>query len=136
MATAEINYLGQLRTEVTHLRSKTSFKTDAPVDNQGKGEFISPTDLVAAALGACMQTIVGIYCQERNLDFKGCSIEVTKIMGERPRRIVELHLSLNFKGNVWDEKTKKGVRAAAEACPVAKSIHPEIKLAYLYSFDD
>jgi uncharacterized OsmC-like protein len=136
MATVEINYLGQLRTEVTHLRSKTTFKTDAPIDNQGKGEFISPTDLIAAALGACMQTIVGIYCQERSLDFHACSIEVTKIMTDSPRRISELQVSLNFKGNSWDEKTRRGAQAAAEACPVAKSIHPDIKLVYTYSFDE
>jgi uncharacterized OsmC-like protein len=136
MATAEIKYLGQLRTEVTHLQSKTTFKTDAPTDNQGKGEFISPTDLIAAALGACMQTIVGIYCQERNLTLNNCIIEVTKIMGSNPRRIVELHVNLDFRGNSWDEKTKRGVRVAAESCPVAQSIHPEILLVYEYSFDD
>lgn len=136
MATADIKYLGQLRTEVTHIRSQTTLTTDAPIDNQGKGMFISPTDLVAAALGACMQTIVGIYCQGKNLSFDTCNIEVTKIMGDSPRRIAALHLELDFRGNNWDEKTKRGVRVAAESCPVAKSIHPEIRLVYEYRFDD
>ena len=135
MATAEIKYLGQLRTEITHVRSNTSFKTDAPIDNQGKGEFISPTDLIAAALGACMQTIVGIYCQERKIPLDACHVEVTKIMTDNPRRIAALHLNLDFRGNTWDDKTIKGVKAAAEACPVTKSIHPNIELVYNYLFD-
>lgn len=134
MTTAEIKYLGELRTEIKHSRSQTKFTTDAPVDNKGKGEYISPTDLVAAALGACMQTIVGIYCQERDIAFNSCRIEVTKIMGDKPRRISELQLNMDFSGNKWDEKIQRGIRAAAEACPVAKSIHPDIVLTYSYNF--
>lgn len=134
MKTAEINYLGQLRTEVEHIRSNTFFKTDAPVDNKGKGEFISPTDLVAAALASCMQTIIGIYCQERSLSFEHCKIEVTKVMTDNPRRIAELILDIDLRGNPWDQKTISSVKAAAESCPVAKSIHPDIKLVYNYAF--
>lgn len=134
MATVEINYLGELRTEITHIRSNTSFKTDAPIDNKGKGEFISPTDMVAAALGACMETIVGIYCQERDIEIRRMNVVVTKIMSDQPRRISELHVKLDFKGNAWDEKIQRSVRAAAEACPVAKSIHPDIKLKFEYVF--
>jgi uncharacterized OsmC-like protein len=134
MITAEITYLGELRTEIKHTRSQTKFTTDAPVDNKGKGEYISPTDLVAAALGACMQTIVGIYCKERQIPFNSCKIEVTKIMGDKPRRITELHLNVYFSGNEWDEKTQRAIRAAAESCPVAKSIHPDIILKYNYIF--
>jgi uncharacterized OsmC-like protein len=135
MATAEIVYLGNLRTEVTHVQSNTKFYTDAPLDNKGRGAFISPTDLVAAALGGCMETIVGIYCQEREIRFEFCTVQVTKIMGSAPRRITELHVLLNFVGNKWDNKVQKGVKAAAEACPVAKSIHPDILLKFDYRFD-
>jgi len=130
MATAEIKYLGRLRTEVRHMRSNTTFNTDAPLDNQGQGAFISPTDMIAASLGACMQTIVGIYCQERQIKYEQAKISVTKIMGDKPRRIVRLELTLDFSGNNWDERIQKGIRAAAEACPVAKSIHPDIELVY------
>jgi putative redox protein len=134
MATAKIEYLGSLRTEITHLQSGTSFSTDAPLDNKGKGEFISPTDLVAAALGACMQTIVGIYCQERQIPMNHCIIEVSKTMASGPRRISALDVQVDFRGNDWNEQQIKGIIAAAEACPVAKSIHPEIELCFRYDY--
>lgn len=134
MKTAEIKYLGGLRTEVRHLKSNTAFNTDAPLDNMGRGSFISPSDMIAASLGSCMQTIVGIYCQEREINFENATILVNKVMGDKPRRIIRLELNLNFSGNDWDERTQRGVRAAAEACPVAKSIHPDIELVYSYQF--
>ncbi len=136
MATAEIRYLGELRTEITHLRSQTSFNTDAPLDNKGRGEFISPTDMVAAAMGACMETIVGIYCQEHDLPFHHAKITVIKIMADKPRRISALELHLDFSGNGWNEKTRRAVKAAAEACPVAKSIHPDIAIKFDYNFGE
>jgi uncharacterized OsmC-like protein len=132
MATAKIEYLGSLRTKITHVKSGTSMTTDAPTDNQGKGEFISPTDMVAAALGACMETIIGIYCQERDIPFNHCNIEVTKIMASAPRRISELDVHVDLRNNNWNEKQIKGIIAAAEACPVAKSIHPDIVVRFEY----
>jgi uncharacterized OsmC-like protein len=132
MATAKIEYLGSLRTEITHLQSGTSFSTDAPIDNKGKGEFISPTDLVAAALGACMETIVGIYCQERQIFLNHCTIEVSKTMASGPRRISALDVQVDFRGNDWNDQQIKGIIAAAEACPVAKSIHPDIVVRFEY----
>jgi putative redox protein len=132
MTTAKIEYLGSLRTKITHVKSGTSMTTDAPVDNQGKGEFISPTDMVAAALGACMQTIIGIYCQERDIPFHHCTIEITKIMASAPRRISELDVHIDLRNNNFNEKQIKGVIAAAEACPVAKSIHPDIVVKFHY----
>jgi uncharacterized OsmC-like protein len=132
MATAKIEYLGSLRTEITHLQSGTSFSTDAPIDNKGKGEFISPTDLVAAALGACMETIVGIYCQERQISLNHCTIEVSKTMASGPRRISALDVQVDFRGNDWNDQQIKGIIAAAEACPVAKSIHPDIVVRFEY----
>jgi putative redox protein len=132
MATAKIEYLGSLRTKITHIKSGTNMTTDAPTDNQGKGLFISPTDMVAAALGACMETIIGIYCQERDIPFNHCSIEVTKIMASAPRRISELDVHVDLRNNNWNEKQIKGIIAAAEACPVAKSIHPDIVVRFEY----
>ncbi len=134
MATARIEYSGQLRTKITHIKSGSSFATDAPVDNHGKGEFISPTDMVAAALGACMETIIGIYCRERSIPFHHCEINVTKIMASAPRRISELHLSVDLSNNDFQENQTKGIIAAAEACPVAKSIHPDIDVRFEYLF--
>lgn len=132
MATAKIEYLGSLRTKITHIKSGTSMTTDAPVDNQGKGEFISPTDMVAAALGSCINTIVGIYCNERQLAFESGIIEVTKIMTSGPRRISAIEVRIDFRGNDWEEKHIKGIIAAAQACPVAKSIHPDIEVKFEY----
>lgn len=134
MATAQIEYSGELRTKITHLKSGSSFATDAPVDNHGKGEFISPTDMIAAALGACMETIIGIYCQERNIPFHRCEINVTKLMASAPRRISALEVHVDLSGNHFDEKQIKGIIAAAEACPVAKSIHPDIEVSFAYVY--
>jgi uncharacterized OsmC-like protein len=132
MATAKIEYLGSLRTKITHLNSGSSFSTDAPLDNKGKGAFISPTDMLAAALGACMQTIIGIYCDERHIPFETCTIEVIKTMASGPRRISALDVQVDFRGNDWKEQQIKGIIAAAEACPVAKSIHPDIVVRFEY----
>jgi putative redox protein len=132
MATAKIEYLGSLRTKITHVKSGTSMTTDAPIDNQGKGEFISPTDMVAAALGACMETIIGIYCQERDIPFNHCTIEVTKFMASAPRRISELDVHVDLRNNNFNEKQIRAIIAAAEACPVAKSMHPDIVLRFEY----
>jgi len=134
MVTAEIVYQGELRTKITHKASGSSFNTDAPVDNHGKGESISPTDMLAAALGACMQTIIGIYCQERNIPFSHAKFNVNKIMASGPRRIAALEVNIDLTGNSWNEKQRKGIVAAAEACPVAKSLHPDIQISFAYSF--
>lgn len=134
MATAKIVYSGDLRTTCTHLSSQSSFNTDAPVDNNGKGEAFSPTDLIGTALVACMQTIVGIYCESNAIPFSHCNGEVTKIMASSPRRISELHIYLDFSQNNWSTEIHDRIKRAAEACPVAKSIHPEIKCVFNYQF--
>ena len=134
MATAKIVYAGNLSTHCTHLQSNSSIQTDAPVDNNGKGQAFSPTDLVATALVSCMQTIVGIYCEAHQISFTYCESEVTKIMHSNPRRIGELEISMDFSKNEWDDATQKRIIHVAEACPVAKSIHPDIKLSFSYKF--
>jgi putative redox protein len=132
--TAKVICNGDLRTTCTHLQSGTQLHTDAPVDNKGKGEAFSPTDLLATSLVACMQTIVGIYCEEHQIPFKSCVGEVEKIMYSSPRRIGELRVRLDFSLNNWKEAIQKRIRNAADTCPVAKSIHPEIKLTVDYLF--
>ena len=123
MITSKIDYLGGLRTSATHLASGTTIITDAPVDNHGKGEAFSPTDLVATSYASCMLTIIGIYCQSYNLPFTHGNAEVTKIMStDAPRRIEKLIITLDISKNGWDDTQTKHVIAAGKACPVAKTL--------------
>src|SRR5688572_10376429 len=96
MMTSSVVYEGNLRTVCTHLRSGSIIETDAPVDNNGKGERFSPTDLVATALGTCMLTIMGMRAREMKVDLEGVRIEVEKIMKADPRRIGGINLTFNF----------------------------------------
>lgn len=134
MATARIEYLGELRTRCTHLKSGTEIFTDAPVDNHGKGEAFSPTDLVATAYVSCMMSIVGIHCEENGIEMIGGTGEVTKIMGSGPRRIERLEISLDFSMNKWAEDIKARIIRVAEACPVAKSVSEMIEVDIEYIF--
>jgi len=134
MATSKIKYLGSLRTEATHLQSGKKILTDAPVDNQGKSEFFSPTDLMATSLGSCMLTIMGIAAQTIGFSIDGTTIEVTKIMGTDPRRIVEVILDFNFPDNNYTDKVKKIIENCAYTCPVAKSVNAELKQTIRFNY--
>jgi len=134
MATSKVIYSGDLRTKAVHLSSGNEIITDAPVDNQGKGEAFSPTDLVATSFASCMLTIMGIGARGHGFSIEGTSVEVTKIMGNNPRRIVEILAIFNFPPNNFTDKQKAFLRNAAETCPVAKSIHPEIKQTITFNF--
>lgn len=125
MATVKTKYLGDLRTEMTHLQSSAAVLTDAPMDNHGKGEAFSPTDLVAAALTSCMLTIMGISSKNHGFSIDGVSVETTKIMGTEPRMIKEIIVTFNFPLNYTDSE-KRIIEAAARTCPVEKSLHPDI----------
>lgn len=127
MITSKITYLGELRTEATHLQSGNQILTDAPTDNHGKGEAFSPTDLVATALGSCMISIVGIKLLGTDKNINGAAVEVTKVMYNEPRRIGEIHIKMNIPDDNFSEKEKQILINAAHACPVAKSLHPDIK---------
>ena len=127
MATSHTVYLGDLRTENEHIQSGQKIISDAPVDNQGKGEAFSPTDLVATALSDCMMTIMGIKARDKNLDLTGTAIETTKIMVSDPRRIGEIMVEFTFPKNNFSEKDKTIFEAVAKTCPVALSLHPDIK---------
>lgn len=130
MATSTIKYLGNLRTECTHLSSGTVIQTDAPVDNHGKGEQFSPTDLVATAYASCMITIMGIYCNERAIEFTHAEASVTKIMAASPRRIGKLEIKLDLSKNNWDAETAESVIRAGKACPVAKTLSSEVEIEF------
>ena len=133
MATIETIYQGQLRSEATHLQSGTRIVTDAPVDNHGKGESFSPTDMVAAALGSCMLTIMGIAAEARGIDISGTKLSITKVMAADPRRIGEIKIEFRFPAD-YDAKFRAILEHAAETCPVAKSLHPDLKqtISFVY----
>jgi putative redox protein len=128
MATSLVKYVGELRTEATHLQSGTIINTDAPKDNHGKGEAFSPTDLVATALASCMISIMGIVAMKEGITtVDGASAEVVKIMYPDPRRIGEVHVKIIFPKKNFTDKEKRMYEHAAHTCPVAKSLHPDIK---------
>lgn len=119
-------YSGELRTEATHLRSGQTIITDAPLDNKGKGEAFSPTDLVCVALGSCMLTIMDQAAQAHGFSIAGSSIKTTKVMAADPRRIFEIVLEFDMGPQAYTDKQKNLLLVAARNCPVAKSIHPDI----------
>ncbi len=126
--TSKVVYTGELRTEATHLRSGSVIETDAPVDNHGKGERFSPTDLVATALASCILTTIGIAGKVHNLDITGVVCHVEKIMASDPRRISEVKINMDFpKGQQYTDKEKKILEHIAMTCPVTVSLHPDCK---------
>ncbi|WP_396169253.1 OsmC family protein [Flavobacterium sp.] len=126
MPTSKVTYLGGLRTSSIHLQSGSEIISDAPTDNNGKGEAFSPTDSVANGLASCMFTVMGIKAQDLGVDFSGSNAEVTKIMAAEPRRISEIHVNFNM-NLAADEKTKTILERTAMTCPVFYSLHPDIK---------
>lgn len=126
METAKTKYLGDLRTEILHIRSGSVIVTDAPVDNKGKGEKFSPTDMVASALGSCIYTIMGISAREHNFSIEGSTCTITKIMAENPRRIGEIKIDFDFTGREYSDKQKTILQACVRNCPVARSLKEDI----------
>ena len=127
MATIKTVYSGDLRTENQHLQSGNKVITDAPTDNRGKGEFFSPTDLLATALGSCIMTIMGIKARDNNIDIEGTEVEVTKIMASDPRRVAEVVVEFNFPKKGYTEKEKQQIESVAGTSPVPLSLHPDLK---------
>jgi putative redox protein len=127
--TSTVVYNGELRTTCTHLRSANSFETDAPVDNNGKGERFSPTDLMATSLATCMITVMSIKARTMGFDLTGVKIDVLKIMKTDPRRVGGIELTFYIPDNLLsiDEKTKTILKNTGLTCPVALSIHPDIE---------
>lgn len=129
MPTSTIIYEGDLRTVARHLQSGTEIETDAPTDNQGKGERFSPTDLVATALGACMATTMGIKSRDLPVDLRGMKLSIRKIMKADPRRIAGVEIVFEFpEGFTADEKTRTILERTANTCPVMYSIHPDMEV--------
>lgn len=126
MATSTVTYKGELRTQSVHLKSGNEIITDAPTDNNGKGEAFSPTDTVATALASCMLTIMGIKANAMEVHLEGAIAKVTKVMGVDPRRITEIIVEFDLPFT-FEEKTKTILEKAAMTCPVYYSLHPEIE---------
>lgn len=137
MATSEIKYISQLRTECTHLNSNNKFLTDAPTDNNGKGEAFSPTDTVATALGSCMLTIMGIYTNKHQYDLNGSTVLVTKHMSsEGPRKITKIDLDMTVRTTKsLSDQEKEALKRVAATCPVARSLHPDIEQNVTIKFE-
>lgn len=136
MATSKISYLGGLRTSAEHLASGEKITTDAPIDNNGKGEAFSPTDLAATSLGSCAMTIMGIVAEREAIQLEGSTVEVTKIMStDSPRRIVkiEVHFTLHTPEPLTEVQQKK-LENAAHTCPVAHSLHPAIEQVFQFTW--
>ena len=131
--TSKVNYLGDLRTSAIHIASDKNIITDAPIDNQGKGEAFSPTDTVATALASCLLTIMGIKARDLNIDIKNTTAEVSKVMASNPRRISEIKVTVNFTKS-YDQRIKKILEKAALACPVSNSLHPDLKQNILFNW--
>mgnify|MGYP000580597155 CR=1 FL=1 len=131
--TSKVTYLGDLRTENIHLKSGNSYITDAPTDNQGKGEAFSPTDTVATGLANCMLTVMGIKANQMNVSIKGAVATVTKTMSADPRRISKIKVEYDFP-NTLDSKTQKILENTAKTCPVHYSLHPDIDKEVLFNW--
>ena len=128
--TSTVEYTGGLRTICTHLRSGSAIETDAPVDNNGKGERFSPTDLMSTSLATCMVTVMGIKARQMGFDLNDVKVDVEKIMAAEPRRVSGIHLTFHIPEELRNVelKTKEILKHTGDTCPVMKSIHPDIKV--------
>lgn len=133
--TSTVIYDQNFRTVCEHIRSGSTIETDAPVDNNGKGERFSPSDLVATALGSCMLTIMGMRAATMNIDLREVKIDIEKIMKSDPRRIGGLNLTFHFPDTlVLSERQQAVLQKAADTCPVRYSIHPDIEINIHYNW--
>ncbi len=131
--TSKVTYLGDLRTSSIHLQSGNEIISDAPVDNNGKGEAFSPTDTVANALASCMMTVMGIKARDLEVDLKGSTADVTKIMNAEPRRIGAIEITFEMYGEA-DQKNKTILERVAMTCPVFLSLNSEIEKCIIFNW--
>jgi putative redox protein len=136
MPTVKTTYLGDLRTDSTHLQSGNKLITDAPTDNMGKGEAFSPTDLLPTATGTCILTTMAIVAQRDNIDLAGSEVEVTKIMTQTPpRRVARLEINLKMKSNIaLSPEDVKKLENTAHKCPVSLSLHPDVEQVLMFEW--
>ncbi|MEN9598484.1 MAG: hypothetical protein RL596_795 [Bacteroidota bacterium] len=133
--TSQIIYNGDLRTTATHLQSGSIIETDAPTDNQGKGERFSPTDLVATALASCMLTTMAIKARTLNIELNGTKADATKIMASDPRRIGKIVIVIDFPPTLQlDDKQREILERTARTCPVERTLHPDVVLDFTFNW--
>ena len=130
----KVNYQGDLRNHAIHLRSGNTLTTDAPTDNNGKGEAFSPTDLLCTSLATCMMTLIGIAAASKGIAMGNMEAAIEKIMASDPRRVSEIHIDLKIQDMQYGEREKAIIENAALTCPVAKSLHPDIKQQVNFQF--
>ncbi|SDW30529.1 OsmC family protein [Aequorivita viscosa] len=133
MSTSKVTYLGNLRTENEHLKSGNKYITDAPTDNQGKGEAFSPTDTVATGLANCMITVMGIKANDLNVNMDGTTAMVTKTMAANPRRISKIEVVVTLPAGI-DDRSKKILENTGRTCPVLQSLHPDIEKVIVFNW--
>ncbi len=134
MATITAEYKGSLRTQAVHKQSGNTIITDAPLDNNGKGEAFSPTDLVCSALSSCMMTLMGILANREGIELTGLTSEVTKLMAENPRKIKEIQLIFSHPNLIATEEQKLKLKRAALTCPVALSLSDTVIQTVTFNF--
>ena len=130
----ENKYVGELRTESTHLKSSNVIITDAPKDNNGKGNAFSQTDLVASALCSCMTTVMGICANKNQFDLPNSTAHITKVMSSNPRRISKIIVEINFDKNNLSEQNIEKLIAVAKGCPVAQSLSSDLVQEVRFNF--
>ena len=130
----ENKYVGELRTESTHLKSSNVIITDAPTDNNGKGNAFSPTDLIASALCSCMTTVMGICANKNQFDLPNSTAHITKVMSSHPRRISKIIVEINFDSNNLSEQNIEKLIAVAKGCPVAQSLSSDLVQEVRFNF--
>jgi putative redox protein len=136
MVHIDVVYQGRLRCEATHGPSGETLMTDAPLDNHGRGEFFSPTDLVATALATCIPTIMAIYAEREGISLEGLRIGVDKIMTSAPpRRIARCELSITMPAGLSPNQ-RKALENCVQNCPVRRSMHPEVELPVSFHYPD
>jgi putative redox protein len=134
--TSTIVYQGNLRTQANHVKSGEVFITDAPVDNNGKGEAFSPTDILATSLAACAITIMGIAANTHGIDIDGTRADILKHMASDPRRVSGVDITFYMPERTYNKKEKAILEKAALTCPVAKSLHPDILQNLTFIWND
>ena len=132
--TASIIYEGDLRCSATHLQSGTVTETDAPTDNRGKGEKFSPTDTLCVSLGTCLITTMALKARDMNIELKDTKIEITKHMLKDPRRVGQIDVTLHLPQLNLNEEEKATLETSGNNCPVAKSLHPDLKMNIRYNW--
>ncbi len=134
MHTSQVEYNGQLRTTATHIRSGNTLITDAPVDNHGRGEAFSPTDLLATSLASCMISIMAIAAEGHQFELRRVTADVVKTMSPNPRKVSKVQVDLYFPEGNYSKKQQEILKRAALSCPVSLSLHPDLEQEVNFKF--